>query len=70
MMQGQSQHWLRATAPRATLSEDLRVLRQLEGVIDRLDSFEVEAPQKRLSLGQMARGLEKRLARLRALPRD
>lgn len=68
-MQGQSQHWPRATAPRATLSEDLRVLRQLEGAIDRLDSFEAEAPQKRLSLGQMARGLEQRLARLRAPPR-
>ena len=64
MTQGSPQHGLRGT-----LLEDLRVLRQLEGVIDRLDNFEAEAPQKRLSLGAMARRLEKRLDRFRPLSR-
>ncbi|MCC5967588.1 MAG: hypothetical protein JJU24_15780 [Natronohydrobacter sp.] len=70
MAQGRSQQGLRAGSVRATLLEDLRVLRQLEGVIDRLDSFESEAPKKRLSLSQMAQRLDAGIDRFRALPRD
>ncbi|MCC5968311.1 MAG: hypothetical protein JJU24_19550 [Natronohydrobacter sp.] len=65
MAQGQSQHWLRSGSARATLLEDLRVLRQLEGVIDRLDSYETEAPKKRLSLSQMAQRLDAGFDRFR-----
>lgn len=68
MAQGQSQHWSRSGSARATLLEDLRVLRQLESVIDRLDRFETEAPKKRRSLSRMAQRLKKVRERPRALP--
>jgi len=69
MTQGSSHYRPGQISPRATLLEDLRILRQLEGAIDRLEKFEAEAPKTWLSLGAMAQRLEQRLDRHRARPR-
>lgn len=50
MTRGQSQNWQDCDVPHATLLEDLRILRQLEHVIERLAAAEAAPPNKRLSM--------------------